>query len=224
MCGRFTLLAEELEILERFGIDHRLDDYHPRYNIAPSQDVLCIVNDGKRNKAGYLRWGLVPFWSKDPSIGYKMINARAETASSKPSFKHLLARKRCLIVADSFYEWKQTGKKKQPLRISLNNRRLFAFAGLWDRWKKGDQELVSCTILTKAPNDFMKNIHDRMPVILPQDDEDRWIDPQQRDPDEMRDFLLGLPDEDLTADEVSTFVNNPKNEGPRCIEGITSTD
>ncbi|MBO8157086.1 MAG: SOS response-associated peptidase [Bacillaceae bacterium] len=224
MCGRFTLLAEELEILERFGIGHKLEHYEPRYNVAPGQDVLCVVNDGEKNKAGYLRWGLVPFWSKDPKIGYKMINARAETASSKPSFKHLMTRKRCLIIADSFYEWKKSGKHKQPLRISLKNRKLFAFAGLWDRWKQGEKELVTCTILTKEPNDFMKDIHNRMPVILPEEYEEAWIEPEKRDPEQMRDFLLGLPDEDLTAYEVSTYVNSPKNEGPQCVEGLTSAD
>jgi putative SOS response-associated peptidase YedK len=217
LCGRFTLLAEELEILSAFGIEHRIDDYQPRYNIAPGQKILGIIHDGEKKRAGYLKWGLVPSFSKDPKIGYKMINARLETAAEKPSFRKLMERRRCLIVADSFYEWRKVGTKKQPLRISLKDRKLFAFAGLWDRWKQGEEEIVSCTILTKEPNDFMAEIHNRMPVILPKELELNWIEQGQKDAKEMRDFLLELPDVDLTAYEVSTFVNSAKNEGEECI-------
>ncbi len=217
MCGRYTLLAEELDILEAFGISNPIEEYQPRYNIAPGQNILAIVSDGQKKKAGYLKWGLVPNWAKDPKIGYKMINARTESAADKPSFKRLMEQRRCLIVADSFYEWKRNGKEKQPLRISLQDRKLFGFAGLWDRWKVGDQELVTCTILTKEPNDFMSEIHNRMPVILPKDKELDWIEKEKKDPYEMRDFLLGLPDEALTAYEVSSYVNNAKNEGADCV-------
>ncbi|MBB6455370.1 putative SOS response-associated peptidase YedK [Salirhabdus euzebyi] len=221
MCGRFTLLAEELEILEAFGIAHRIEDYEPRYNIAPGQNILAIVHDGEQNRAGYLKWGLVPSWAKDESIGYKMINARTETAAEKPSFKRLMERRRCLVVADSFYEWKKVDKQKQPLRISLKNRQLFAFAGLWDRWKKGDKEIVSCTILTKEPNDFMSGIHNRMPVILPKDQEMEWIKNEDYHPEERKEFLLSLPDDPFTAYEVSTYVNNAKNEGASCVAPLT---
>ncbi|GAA0498039.1 SOS response-associated peptidase [Salinibacillus aidingensis] len=218
MCGRFTLLAEELEILEAFGVAHEIENYEPRYNIAPGQSVLAIVHDGGKKRAGYLKWGLVPSWAKDPSIGYKMINARTETAAGKPSFKRLMERRRCLIVADSFYEWKKLDQKtKQPLRISLQDRKLFAFAGLWDRWKQGDKEMVTCTIMTKSPNEFMSEIHNRMPVILPKEKEEDWIKKESRDPMEMQNFLLDLPNEDLTAYEVSTYVNSAKNEGETCI-------
>ncbi len=217
VCGRYTLLAEELDILEAFGISNPIEEYQPRYNIAPGQNILAIVSDGQKKKAGYLKWGLVPNWAKDPKIGYKMINARTESAADKPSFKRLMEQRRCLIVADSFYEWKRNGKEKQPLRISLQDRKLFGFAGLWDRWKVGDQELVTCTILTKEPNDFMSEIHNRMPVILPKDKELDWIEKEKKDPYEMRDFLLGLPDEALTAYEVSSYVNNAKNEGADCV-------
>ncbi|WP_306373263.1 SOS response-associated peptidase [Salirhabdus sp. Marseille-P4669] len=217
VCGRYTLLAEELDILEAFGISNPIEEYQPRYNIAPGQNILAIVSDGQKKKADYLKWGLVPNWAKDPKIGYKMINARTESAADKPSFKRLMEQRRCLIVADSFYEWKRNGKEKQPLRISLQDRKLFAFAGLWDRWKVGDQELVTCTILTKEPNDFMSEIHNRMPVILPKDKELDWIEKEKKDPYEMRDFLLGLPDEALTAYEVSSYVNNAKNDGADCV-------
>ncbi|MRG87441.1 SOS response-associated peptidase [Salinibacillus xinjiangensis] len=217
MCGRFTLLAEELEILEAFGLGHKIEDYQPRYNIAPGQSVLAIVHDGEENRAGYLKWGLVPSWAKDPSIGYKMINARTETAAEKPSFKRLMERRRCLIVADSFYEWKKVGKEKQPLRISLQDRKLFAFAGLWDRWQKDEEEMVTCTVLTKQPNEFMAEIHNRMPVILPKEQELEWIQNGPKQPEEMKEFLLQLPNEELTAYEVSTYVNNARNEGETCI-------
>jgi putative SOS response-associated peptidase YedK len=223
VCGRFTLLAEELEILEAFGIEHHIENYQPRFNIAPGQNILSIVHDGEKKRAGYLKWGLVPNWAKDPKIGYKMINARTETAADKPSFKRLMERRRCLIVVDSFYEWKREGKTKQPLRISLKDRGLFAFAGLWDRWKQDDEEIVSCTILTKEPNEFMGEIHNRMPVILPKDKEMDWIENERRDPDQMREFLLGLPDEDLTAYEVGSYVNNAKNEGSDCVLPLTES-
>ncbi|KGP72087.1 SOS response-associated peptidase [Pontibacillus yanchengensis] len=220
MCGRFTLLAEELEILKSYGIEHRLEEYTPRYNIAPGQQVMSIINDGENNRAGYLTWGLVPFWAKDPSIGYKMINARSESAHEKPSFKRLLQRKRCLIIADSFYEWQKSDSGKQPLRISKEDRPFFAFAGLWDRWKTDDRELVTCTILTKEANEFMEPIHKRMPIILPQEDEAWWMQHEERDPNEVHDYLQSLQVPNLQAYPVSTYVNNARHEGPDCIKSI----
>ena len=220
MCGRFTLLAEELEIMKEFGIEHHIENYQPRFNIAPSQDILAVINDGEKNRAGYLKWGLVPSWAKDPKIGYKMINARAETANEKPSFKRLLQRKRCLIIADSFYEWKRIENEKTPLRISIKNRKLFAFAGLWDRWQKEENELVTCTILTKQPNEFMREIHNRMPIILPKEKEQDWVSPETREPDEVRDFLLSLEIEDMNAYPVTSHVNNPRNDGEACIQPL----
>lgn len=220
MCGRYTLLAEEVEILKEYGIEHKLDNYTPRYNIAPGQNVLTVVNDGKNNRAGYLRWGLVPSWAKDPSIGYKMINARAETAHEKPSFKRLIKRKRCLVLADSFYEWKKDETGKQPMRISKADRPFFAFAGLWDRWEKDGEELVTCTILTKESNDFMDPIHHRMPVILPKEDEAWWMEREEREPEEMHDYLRSVGVSNLEAYAVSTHVNNARNEDPECIQSI----
>src|SRR5699024_9375216 len=136
MCGRYTLLAEEVEVLNEFGINRAIEGYHLSYNIEPVQDVLAVIHDGTEKRAGYLRCGLVRSWAKDKKIGYKMINSRSETAHKKTSFKNLMARKRCLIVADSFYEWKKEDKSKQPKRIQVKNRRLFAFAGLWDKWEQ----------------------------------------------------------------------------------------
>ncbi|RYG73275.1 SOS response-associated peptidase [Lentibacillus lipolyticus] len=217
MCGRYTLLADEVEILQEFGIEQPIADYQPSYNIAPGQNVLAIIHDGKEKRAGYMRWGLVPSWAKDEKIGYKMINARSETAHEKASFKRLMARKRCLIVADSFYEWKQDENGKQPKRIQLRDRGLFAFAGLWDKWEHNDQKLFTCTILTKAANPFMQDIHHRMPIILPKDKEDAWVEAGGQSPEEVYHFLQGLKTEDLQAYNVASHVNVAKNNDAACI-------
>ena len=217
MCGRYTLLAEEVEVLNEFGINRPIEGYHPSYNIAPGQDVLAVIHDGTEKRAGYLRWGLVPSWAKDKKIGYKMINARSETAHQKPSFKNLMARKRCLIVADSFYEWKKEDKSKQPKRIQVKNRRLFAFAGLWDKWEQENETLFTCTILTKEANHFMQNIHHRMPIILPKDKQDEWITPHKLVPQEAGQFVHQLEMDEMTAYDVDTYVNSAKNNDETCI-------
>ncbi|WP_188455186.1 SOS response-associated peptidase [Virgibacillus oceani] len=217
MCGRYTLLASEEEIAQAFGIQQSIDSYQISYNIAPGQNVLAVIHDGKEKRAGYLRWGLVPSWAEDEKIGYKMINARSETAHEKASFKKLVARKRCLIVADSFYEWRKTDKKKQPKRIHLTDRKLFAFAGLWDKWQQNDKVLFTCTILTKAANDFMQDIHHRMPIILPKDKEDAWIFPEEKKPRDMHNFLQNVEAEELSAYDVASYVNAAKNNDETCI-------
>src|SRR5690625_2091923 len=220
MCGRYTLHAKEEEIIKTFQLTDPILDYEPSYNIAPGQDVLVIIHDGKKKRAGYLRWGLVPSWAKDERIGYKMINARSETAHEKPSFKQLMARKRCLIVADSFYEWKQTDQTKQPQRIQLKDGKLFAFAGLWDKWEQEDRVLFTCTMLTKDANDFMKDIHHRMPIILPKEKEEEWIAPHVQRPVRARDFLDKIEAEELTAYPVDSYVNKAQNNDEACIEAL----
>ncbi|WP_085993182.1 SOS response-associated peptidase [Oceanobacillus senegalensis] len=220
MCGRYTLLADELEILEEFELDQPIDSYHPSYNIAPGQQVLAIIHDGREKRAGYLRWGLVPSWAKDEKIGYKMINARSETAHEKPSFKRLMAQKRCLVVADSFYEWQKMGDTKQPKRIQMKNRKLFAFAGLWDKWVQGENTLFTCTILTKEANPFMQEIHHRMPIILPKDKENEWIRPTKLQPEEASQFLNAIDVEDMKAYSVASHVNAAKNNDEMCIKPI----
>lgn len=220
MCGRYTLLADELELLNDFELDEGIDSFNQSYNIAPGQDVLAIIHDGKKRRAGHLRWGLVPSWAKDEKIGYKMINARSETADEKPSFKKLISKKRCLIVADSFYEWKKTENNKQPKRIQLKDRKLFAFAGLWDKWEQEDQTLFTCTILTKEANSFMQDIHHRMPIILPKNKEDEWLQPNQLTPSGAKELLLHMDDEELTAYNVSSHVNKATNNDPLCIDPI----
>ncbi len=216
MCGRFTLTVSPEEIMEAFDLDEELS-WDVSYNIAPTQGVLAIVNDGHRNRAGKMRWGLVPSWAKDLSIGNKMINARLETANEKPSFKRLMERRRCLIVADSFYEWKKEDGAKKPQRIFVEDQKLFTFAGLWDRYRDGDKEYVTCTILTKESNDVMSPIHHRMPVILPKAYEQEWITYERKDATEMRDWLLSLDDLDLDYHEVDSYVNSPKNNDEQCI-------
>lgn len=220
MCGRYTLHASEEEVQAAFELTDPILDYEISYNIAPGQKVLAIIHDGKRKRAGYLRWGLVPSWARDERIGYKMINARSETAHEKPSFKNLMARKRCLIIADSFYEWKQTDGSRQAKRIQLKDRNLFAMAGLWDKWESRDKTLFTCTMLTTDANDFMKDIHHRMPIILPKEMEDDWIEPYVKDPLEAREFLHSIQTEELTAYKVSSFVNKATNNDPSCIEPI----
>ncbi|WP_099157622.1 SOS response-associated peptidase [Virgibacillus ndiopensis] len=217
MCGRYTLLADEEEIVQAFGIQQSIDSYQMSYNIAPGQNVLAIIHDGREKRAGYLRWGLVPSWAKDEKIGYKMINARSETAHEKASFKNLMSRKRCLIVADSFYEWEKSEKTKQPKRIHLTDRKLFAFAGLWDKWQHDDKVLFTCTILTKAANAFMQDIHHRMPIILPKELEDSWIAPEKKQPSDVYRFLQTVEAEDLTAYNVASYVNTAKNNDETCI-------
>lgn len=221
MCGRYTLLKDELEILEEFDIDEPIDSYQPSYNIAPGQNVLAIIHDGKKKRAGYLRWGLVPSWAKDEKIGYKMINARSETAHEKPSFKKLMSQKRCLIVADSFYEWKKVDGEKQPKRIQVKDRNIFTFAGLWDKWVQDDKVLFTCTILTKEANTFMRNIHHRMPVILPKEKENEWISPIKFHPEQAHQFIYSIEMEELTAYNVGSYVNAAINNDEMCIQPIT---
>lgn len=220
MCGRYTLLGEEVEILREFGIHHSIDSYQPSYNIAPGQNILAVIQNGKDKRAGYLKWGLVPAWSHDEKIGYKMINARSETVHQKPSFKTLLKRKRCLIIADSFYEWKKMDQSKQPKRIQLANRKLFAFAGLWDKWQSDDRNLFTCTILTREANGFMQDIHHRMPIILPKDKEDEWIAPNEMNASSAHEFLQSIQVDDLKAHNVSSYLNSAKNNDCACIEPL----
>ncbi|QBP42313.1 SOS response-associated peptidase [Paenisporosarcina antarctica] len=219
MCGRFSLFANFQEIEERFGqASFDADDYEESYNIAPSQMVLSVINDGSKNRLGFLKWGLIPPWAKDEKIGYKMINARSETVHEKPSFRNALKNKRCLIVADSFYEWKRTDERKVPMRIKMKNNELFAMAGLWESWKTPNGKLVhTCTILTTEPNDLMSTIHDRMPVILKQQDEYNWLNPTVKNGDDLKRFMVPLEDGLLEAYEVSDKVNSPKNNDPELI-------
>lgn len=216
MCGRYTLTIDIKTIAEKFGVPASLDT-SPRYNIAPTQEVVTIMRNGTSHLA-LLRWGLIPSWAKDESIGSRMINARAESLAEKPSFKGLLRSKRCLVIADGFYEWKQENGFKTPMYITLKNGEPFAFAGLWDQWKSPDgQQVRSCTIITTEPNDVLEPIHNRMPAILLPDAYEGWLDPDMRDEQALSHWLAPYPAEEMTARAVSRLVNDPKREGSELI-------
>jgi putative SOS response-associated peptidase YedK len=219
MCGRFTLTVDPAEIKDAFAGTEFPPQFAPRFNIAPTQPVLVIPNDGT-NRADFFVWGLIPSWAKDPSIGNRLINARGETLAEKPSFRGSYKYHRCLILADGFYEWKvQPGTKvKVPYFIHMKNRQPFAFAGLWDEWHSPDgSQIRSCTIVTIEPNDLMASIHNRMPVILPSDAYTQWIDPAVRTPDSLQALIKPYPAEEMAAYPVSTLVNSPQNDRPECV-------
>ena len=219
MCGRYSLKADIAQLAMRFEFAADEAIHEPAYNIAPTQQVLTVTNEGER-RASYMRWGLIPFWAKDAKIGYRMINARGETVAEKPSFRTALRKRRCLILADGFYEWQKLGgKQKRPMRIVLKSGEPFAFAGLWETWKDPEGELIkSCTIITTAANDYLQPIHDRMPVILPRESESFWLDKDVEDPLALTSVIAPYPDDEMDAFEVSTLVNNTRNKGPEVID------
>lgn len=221
MCGRFSLGVPTDRLVAAFGIAEGDLDWEPRYNIAPTQQVPAVVAGEAGPRLGTLRWGLVPYWAEDPAIGNRMINARAETVDRRRAFREPFRRRRCLVLADGFYEWKQEDGHKTPMRIRTPEAEPFAFAGLWDRWRPphGDP-LHTCTIITTDAADSIRGIHDRMPVILPAGDRDRWIDPDA-DPGALH-ALLRPYQGPLDAYAVSTLVNSPANEGPELIEPAAS--
>ena len=216
MCGRFAQIEPLGSIEKAFFIDEVHSEAGSSYNVAPGNKVVSVVIwEGKRVLVDF-QWGLIPHWAKDPKIGNKLINARSETVHEKPSFKSSFASKRCLIAANGFYEWKKEGDSKIPVYIKLSSRDLFAFAGLWSKWASGDKVYNTCTILTTDPNELLKPVHNRMPVILPKDKEEDWLDisaPQ----DEIRALLTPYPPGEMEYYPVSTFVNSPKNDSPECI-------
>lgn len=218
MCGRFTLTTDLELLLERFSTAYAFPfELEPRYNIAPTHSVLTVVRGERGNKMGQLRWGLVPSWAKDSSMASKMINARSETVHEKPSFKNLINRQRCLVLADSFYEWKKENGKKKPFRIMQKSGEPFAFAGLWSVWKQQDQTVATCTILTSAANDFMSSVHERMPVILHQKDEEAWLNPANNFND-VSALLNSFPENEMMMYAVSDKVNSSRNNEPGLLE------
>jgi putative SOS response-associated peptidase YedK len=222
MCGRFTLRTPSRDLVEIFQL-LRSPDISPRYNIAPTQPVLVIRQVGKFREPSLLQWGLVPSWAKDPRSGPPLINARAETLATKPTFRSAFAKRRCLIPTDGFYEWKTgDGKTKQAFYIRLLKDRPFAFAGLWETWKGGESPpLESCTIITTAANSRLAELHERMPVILHEEDYDRWLAPALDDPPVLQSTLVPYPSEELTFHPVSSFVNSPWNDGPSCLDRVS---
>ena len=223
MCGRYRLSRRAEILASYFYAEYEGMDWDARYNIAPTQNVPVIRQDVKEpiRRASLMRWGLVPSWAKDATIGARMINARSETAAEKLAFKEPLQRRRCLIPADAFYEWERTGKGKQPYCFEMIQREPFAFAGLWDSWRTPEgTALETCTILTTTPNQLLADIHDRMPVILPRASYDLWLDPGFRDlaatTEMLRPYDAGL----MRRYAVSAWVNNVANDDRQCSEQI----
>ena len=222
MCGRFTLTVNEQQLINYFQLAFFPDEYEPSFNIAPSQPVLSAVHTESGRRAGFLKWGLVPFWVKDTSKWKPLINAKSETLPEKASFKHLLNKKRCIIFADSFYEWKKENGTKIPYRFMKKSEKPFAFAGLWDRNRVGEKDTVTCTILTTSPNEVVKDVHDRMPVILNGEEAiEMWINTQQFSFHEAKEVMQPFPVEEQKLYVVSDLVNSPKNNVPDCILPIT---
>ncbi len=236
MCGRYTLKVEP----ETLAAQMELDDVpalDPRYNIAPTQraPVVRLSLEREARELELMRWGLVPFWAKDPGIGNRMINARSETVASKPAFRAAFKRRRCIVPADGFYEWRKTPDGKQPYRIMVDDGAPFAMAGLWESWRPKDtdkdkdkdkdaagdvESLHTFTILTTAPNDKIARLHDRMPVILAAEEIDRWLDPGVEGGEALTSLMDAFPAARMSAYPVSTHVNRPGNDDPSCIEPI----
>lgn len=223
MCGRFSQAISSAAIADAFRVEPI--DLPPRYNVAPSQTVAAVVEfPNAPRQLHLLQWGLIPAWAKDPSIGYKTINARAETAAEKPSFRSAFRHRRCLIPADGFYEWQQAAEgkgKKQPYFIGLQERQPPAFAGLYERWASATGEICeTCTILTTTANEIVAPIHDRMPVILAPDEYELWLDASATI-DRLQALLDPYPADAMHLYPVSTLVNSPKNDSAECRQALT---
>lgn len=222
MCGRFTLTASAEQIEARFGVPLPVP-YKPRYNIAPTQEILALRNDQHGRRVEPLRWGLIPYWAKDPKIAQRLINARAETLFEKPSFRDAVKQRRCLIIADGFYEWRQTPQgKRVPVYVRLRSQEPFGFAGLWESWSSPEgQTFKTCTIITTEPNELIRPIHSRMPVIVPRELEEFWLDPSPRGRAELEWVLRPYyKAEEMELFDVSPLVNSPSTDGPECIEPV----
>ena len=212
MCGRYSLTASLQKLAERFEFDSDQEIFPPRYNIAPTQQVLTVIG-GETRRAGFIRWGLISSWSKDGHPGRPIINARAETVAEKPSFRDSLKKRRCLVLADGFYEWQQVGGTKRPMRVTMRSGEPFAFAGLWSMSSDSEgNRIPSCAIITTEANDLLRPIHHRMPVILPQEAEDIWLDTALDDSAALTQLLEPFPDDPLEAFEVSKLVNSASND------------
>ena len=217
MCGRYTLIADMADLEERFQFDGAHLTHAPRYNIAPTQTALTVTN-GDSRRAYQMRWGLIPSWTKSASAGRPMINARAETVAERPTFRTAFRRRRCLVLANGYYEWQRNGSRRTPFRITLASGEPFAFAGLWETWRDPNGELVrSCAIITTTANGLLSPIHDRMPVILPRELESLWLDHDVQDHSVLGDVLVAYPADAMEFYEVSSLVNSASNSGPEVL-------
>ncbi len=221
MCGRFVQKSERKIITEEFYILEFLNDVFISYNVAPGQNAGVIINEGK-NLYSMFKWGLVPSWSRDTKTSYKMINARAETITQKPSFRSAFAARRCLVPVDGFYEWGEKGSAKVPFFIYNNTGKPFSLGGLWDTWQGPDGKLLKTfTIITTEANKSLKDIHQRMPVIVPPDKRARWLDGNIKQKGKLLDLLDPYDGDEIGFHEVARFVNSPKNNSPECIKKVT---
>jgi putative SOS response-associated peptidase YedK len=220
MCGRFTASFEFREIKLLFNVQRDFPLLSPRYNIAPSQEAAVIVQNDGVNELKSMKWGLVPCWAPDPSIGNNLINARAETITEKPSYRRLVESQRCLIPADGFYEWRREGSRKVPVWFHLKKKQPFAFAGLWDMWRDVDGEVLhTFTIITTLPNTLLRRIHNRMPVIFDVPQAKQWLDPRlSTRPADIAAVLAPFPSEQMQAHDVSPLVNKPGYDSAECIQ------
>jgi putative SOS response-associated peptidase YedK len=225
MCGRFTLQTQIDDLAKHFGLG-KVPDLLPRYNIAPTQPVATVLVLTGDRQFKLMRWGLVPFWAKDLSIGSRMINARAETVAQKPAFRKALQDRRCIIMADGFYEWQTKGRAKQPFYIVGRDRKPFGFAGLWDRWEptEGGDPIESCTIITTTANEVVSPFHDRMPAILDPEDYDLWLTPAVHEPERLLPLLRSYPAEKMEAYAVSNVVNSPAHESAECVKPVVGVE
>jgi len=222
MCGRSTLHDAPTNILERFSLPPVLPGFVPRYNIAPTQQQWTIAMDNDGSPAArQMRWGLIPSWANDPSVGHRMINARAESLTERAAFSTPLRTQRCLILADGYYEWRAEGKAKIPMYFRLADGRAFALAGLWDRWEKGDAPLETCTVITTSAGRRTLPVHHRMPALLVDDAATAWLDGSARQSD-LLSLLAPYDREDLEMYEVGRHVNNPANDSPECIRRVSA--
>lgn len=222
MCGRFSLSVSAQTLAKFFRLSE-VPSFERRYNLAPTQSVATVVvpQPGCDRQFQWMRWGLIPSWAKDPKIGNRMINARVETVAEKPAFRNALKQRRCLVLADGFYEWQQQGKQKQPYYFQVNQGEPFAFAGLWETWQSPeDERIVSCTLITTVANDKVQPIHDRMPVILSPESYDAWLDPSLKEPQAVLSLLVPEPVEKMNTYPVSQGVNNPSFDRPDCIQPL----
>ncbi|MCD4657801.1 MAG: SOS response-associated peptidase [Planctomycetes bacterium] len=221
MCGRFALINKLVQLKEEFAVEDPTFELMPNYNVAPSQIIIAVVRDEGKNKFAKFRWGLIPFWAKDKNIGYKLINARSETIAEKNSFKHAFKKRRCLIVASGFFEWKKVGKHKIPMYITMKSRKPLSFAGLWENWRSPEgEEIKSCTILTTNTNNLMEPIHNRMPAIMPVENREQWLDNSHFDDAKLSQSLVPYPDDEMEAWEVSKLVNSPMNNSEKNVKPV----
>jgi putative SOS response-associated peptidase YedK len=220
MCGRFAQRTDAKRLAREFKV-REVPEIEPRYNIAPTQAILSIRQAEDEREAVLLKWGLIPSWAKDPAIGAKLINARSETVMEKPSFRDAFKKRRCIVPADGFYEWQRTGGKKQPYFFQMRDERPFGFAGLWDRWKSQEGEVIeTCTILTTEGNDILRPVHDRMPVILYPEDYELWLDDDLRQSDVRQELLRPFAAFEMNGYPVSVLVNNTRSQGAELVQNI----